>query len=246
MLEGFTQAKLIEKMKKVLGRLPDSRKGKNTRYKMIDAGMAAFSVFFTQNASFLEHQRYIKTVNGRSNAESMFGMVNIPSDNQIRNILDPVTTDELNPLYREVVNELDKGGILEPMRSFSHNLLVAIDGTEYHSSDKIHCDKCNKRKMKNGEINYYHTVITPVIVKAGCEHVISLEPEFITPQDGHEKQDCEIAAPKRNHGADYAKMGVMLLGYSISILTFLLFLLNTFLYYFALHFSKTRIAHINH
>ena len=180
MLEGFTQAKLIEKMKKVLGRLPDSRKGKNTRYKMIDAGMAAFSVFFTQNASFLEHQRYIKTVNGRSNAESMFGMVNIPSDNQIRNILDPVTTDKLISFYRETVNELDKGGILEPMRSFSHNLLVAIDGTEYHSSDKMHCDKCNKRKMKNGEINYYHTVITPVIVKAGFEHVISLEPEFGT------------------------------------------------------------------
>ena len=101
------------------------------------------------------------------------------------------------------------------MRSFSNNLLVPIDGTEYHSSDKIHCDKCNKRKMKNGEINYYHTVITPVIVKAGCEHVISLEPEFITPQDGHEKQDCEIVAAKRwvtKHGTYYAKKGVILLG----------------------------------
>jgi len=27
--------------------------------------------------------------------------------------------------------------------------------------------------------------------------VISLDPEFITPQDGYEKQDCEVAAAKR-------------------------------------------------
>ncbi|MGQ9599632.1 MAG: hypothetical protein ACUVWZ_09470, partial [Anaerolineae bacterium] len=29
------------------------------------------------------------------------------------------------------------------------------------------------------------------------EHVIALEPEFITPQDGHDKQDCEQQAIKR-------------------------------------------------
>jgi hypothetical protein len=36
-----------------------------------------------------------------------------------------------------------------------------------------------------------------VIVKAGESRVLVLEPEFITPQDGHEKQDCERAALKR-------------------------------------------------
>ena len=45
--------------------------------------------------------------------------------------------------------------------------------------------------------------------------MISLEPEFIRKQDGHEKQDCEIAAGKRwleAHGAYYAKENVTLLG----------------------------------
>jgi hypothetical protein len=37
----------------------------------------------------------------------------------------------------------------------------------------------------------------PVIVAPGHEQVISLDPEFISPQDGHDKQDCEIAAAKR-------------------------------------------------
>jgi hypothetical protein len=69
--------------------------------------------------------------------------------------------------------------------------------------------------LKNGKTNYYHSVLTPVIVQPGNEQVLSLEPEFITPQDGHEKQDCEIQAAKRwleKHGDFYAKRGVTILG----------------------------------
>jgi hypothetical protein len=49
----------------------------------------------------------------------------------------------------------------------------------------------------NGEITYYHSAITPVIVAPGQKHAIALRPEFIVPQDGQVKQDCEIAAAKR-------------------------------------------------
>jgi hypothetical protein len=57
--------------------------------------------------------------------------------------------------------------------------------------------------------------LTPVIVQPGNSHVIALEPEFIRPQDGHEKQDCEIQAAKRwveQHGDFYARRGVTLMG----------------------------------
>jgi hypothetical protein len=37
--------------------LPDHRSGKNSRYSLRDAGLAAFSVFFTQSPSFLAYQR---------------------------------------------------------------------------------------------------------------------------------------------------------------------------------------------
>jgi hypothetical protein len=40
-------------------------------------------------------------------------------------------------------------------------------------------------------------MLTPVIVAPGKAEVLALEPEFITPQDGHEKQDCEQEAAKR-------------------------------------------------
>jgi hypothetical protein len=46
-------------------------------------------------------------------------------------------------------------------------------------------------------VTYSHTAILPVIAAPNCAEVISLPPEFVTPQDGHEKQDCETTAAKR-------------------------------------------------
>ncbi len=53
------------------------------------------------------------------------------------------------------------------------------------------------------------------MVAPGKPEVISLEPEFITPQDGHDKQDCENAAAKRwiaAHPRDPQEPPVTLLG----------------------------------
>lgn len=53
------------------------------------------------------------------------------------------------------------------------------------------------RAHKNGTVTYFHSAILPVIVSPSQSLVIPLAPEFISPQDGCEKQDCEVAAAKR-------------------------------------------------
>ena len=149
------------------------------------------------------------------NAESLFHLSEIPSDNQIRNLLDPVNPQHVRVVYRQTFLALEQSKVLEKRRSFANQLLVAIDGTEYFSSKVIHCENCSYRELNNGKTNYFHSVLTPVIVQPGNETVISLEPEFIVPQDGHEKQDCEIQAAKRwveKWGDFYAKRGVIILG----------------------------------
>jgi hypothetical protein len=170
------------------------KKDSSSQYEMRDVGMSAFSVFFTQSPSFLAHQRDIKLRKGRSNAESLFGLSDIPSDNQIRNLLDPVSPEHLEGIYRQIFLSLEQTEVLKRRRSYADQLLIAIDGTEYFSSKSIHCENYNHRELNNGKTNYFHSVLTPVIVQPGNESVISLEPEFIIPQDGHEKQDCEIQA----------------------------------------------------
>jgi len=74
---------------------------------------------------------------------------------------------------------------------------VALGGTEYFQSQKIHCECCSSRSHKNGSITYFHQAILPVIVAPQPPQVIALAPAMITPQDGHEKQDGEVAAAKR-------------------------------------------------
>lgn len=69
--------------------LPDHRKGgNNTRYAIIDAALSAFSVFVMQSPSFLAYQRDMQRLKGRDNVQTLFGVHQTPSDNQIRSLLD--------------------------------------------------------------------------------------------------------------------------------------------------------------
>lgn len=206
---------LVGSLRGTLGRLTDRRTGENASYSMADIGLSAFSVFFTQSPSFLSAQKTMEQAKGRSNAQSLFAVEQIPCDNHIRQTLDPVAPEELFGLYDEVLESLWQGGALTGWRGIGDSLLIALDGTWYFSSQKVHCANCSCLEHKSGEKTYYHSAITPVIVAPGQPHAIPLRPEFITPQDGHTKQDCEIAAGKRwleKNAAFYAPLKATLLG----------------------------------
>jgi hypothetical protein len=205
----------VSSFRQVLTALPDKRTGKNTRYGMEDAALSAFSVFFTQTPSFLAYQRMIEGSKGHSNAQSLFGVHRIPSDNQIRTLLDPVKPEQVFPIFEEILQVLEQQGQLQGFRSFAGTLLMAMDGTEYFGSGQIHCPDCSTRQLKSGERRYFHSVVTPVIVCPGQAQVIPLVPEFVVPQDGHDKQDCENAAAKRwlvQYGQRYSALDVTVLG----------------------------------
>lgn len=55
----------------------------------------------------------------------------------------------------------------------------------------------------------------PVVLKPSCKEVIPLAPEFILPQDGAVKQDCELNAGKRwlhRYQKEFGRHKVTLLG----------------------------------
>ena len=194
---------------------PDKRTGKNCSYSIEDISLGAFSVFFTQSPSFLAHQKLMHESEEKNNAETLFKIKAIPSDNHIRNILDEVSPKFLKPVFEKIFLELQQADQLETYRSYKKNLLIALDGTWYYQSKNIHCDQCSTKKHRDGSITYHHIAITPVIVAPGNNKVISLPPEFIVPQDGHSKQDCENAAAKRwlnESGPQYSKLGTTILG----------------------------------
>jgi len=199
-----------------LDKLPDHRQGgNNTSYELKDAALGGLAVFFTQSPSFLAHQKKMEDTKGHSNATSLFGIERTPSTPQIRNLLDPVPPEELYPLFRSILAALERDETLAQFRAFDDSLLVSIDGTQYFSSQKIKCDQCSQQRLNNGQSLYSHKVMTAVVVNPNLPHVLPLEPEFIRPQDGHNKQDCEIAAAKRwlkRCGSSYAAYQLILLG----------------------------------
>jgi hypothetical protein len=188
---------LVEELQRCFENLPEHRSGENTQYEIKDAALSAFGIFFTQSRSFLAYQRMLEERKGRSNVSSMFGVERIPSDNQIRNLLDPQEPELLYGVFTKGLKALEKSGQWDDFRSYGDQVLISCDGTGTISSQKIHCPNCTRRELASGKTLYTHYAILPVVVKAGESRVLALEPEFISPQDGHEKQDCERAAIKR-------------------------------------------------
>jgi hypothetical protein len=208
--EQFVQA-----FRATVATCPDQRKGKNKHYALIDAALGAFAVFFTQSPSFLAYQRDMTARKGQSNAHTLFGLHEIPTDNQIRTLLDPVRPERLVPLFQHGLATVERTGHLAAFRSWQKRLLVVLDGTQYFSSQKISCPHCSTQSHANGTTTYSHRMLTPVIVAPGLDKVLPLPPEFIVPQDGYDKQDCENAAAKRwlrQYAQSYRAYGMTVLG----------------------------------
>ena len=94
---------LIDEISLAFQSFPDERKpGNNRKYSVSDAACSAFSVFFTQSPSFLPFQRTLERNTGLSNVHSLFGIHHVPTDVQIRNILDPISPSQMAPLIQQV------------------------------------------------------------------------------------------------------------------------------------------------
>jgi len=178
--------------------LAEVRRGGNVQYTMGVLARTAFGVFYMKSPSFLEGQRAMQGMCGKSNAGSFFGVADIPTDGQVRSVLDRVGTGVLLEAYDAVLEVMEGRGLLDGLEVLGGMLAVALDGTWYHSSEKIGCDNCTVVKAGEGEVRRHHSVLTPAIVSPDMRGVaVPVRPEFVVPQDGHEKQDCEIAAAKR-------------------------------------------------
>jgi hypothetical protein len=61
-------------MHRHIASLPDDRKkGPNTQYRIQDAALGAFGIFFTQSPSFLDYQRTLQQTKASITASATFG-----------------------------------------------------------------------------------------------------------------------------------------------------------------------------
>ena len=161
---------------------------------LADSLMSAFALFSLKDPSLLafDARRH------DANMKGLYGIGQIPSDTQMREILDVVSPECLRPLFGDVFRELQRGKALEPFLFYEGCYLLCLDGTGYFSSQKIHCDSClEKVNKKTGEVTYQHQMLGAALVHPDHKEVIPLAPEPIQKQDGSTKNDCERNASKR-------------------------------------------------
>jgi hypothetical protein len=122
---------------------------------------------------------------------------NYRKDNQLRNVLDGLPIELLSPIFADFLGDLQRGKHLTQYQLLGGKYLIPIDGSEYFSSEKIHCPHCLHKKPKKGNTRYYHQILQATIVHPDQRQVLPLAPEPIQNTDGTNKQDCEINAAKR-------------------------------------------------
>lgn len=192
---------LIDSLGELFATVGDPRNGHNKQYRFRDILMAAFSAFFVQSPSFLDHQRAFHRVNGKNACGSLFGVEQLPTDTHIRKQLDRIECTEIYDGFDIALDKLKQFQRLRPFTVLGNHTLIALDGTEFHNSRKIHCNQCQWRvKNKDTEdeyTEYYHSVLAAVLVGPDHPFAVPLRPEFISPQDGDKKQDCETKAAYR-------------------------------------------------
>lgn len=183
---------LLTKLRERFDTIAGSRVGDCT-ISLPDALMSGFALFALKEPSLLAFQERIKD----SNLRTIYGIEHVPSDTQMRVILDPVDPECLRPCFTDVFRELQRGKALEPFVFYQGCYLLSCDGVTHFTSDKVHCPHCLEQHHRNGKVTYSHQMFAGALVHPDLKEVIPVRPEPIIKQDGVDKNDCERNAAKR-------------------------------------------------
>jgi hypothetical protein len=206
LMTGFAMSTVVPKARKHLsadglfrlvrtgfGNIPDHCPP-GAEIPLSDALMSAFAMFALKAPSLLAFDKQ----RAEDNLETIYGIARVPCDTQMREILDPVSPEALRPVFKRVFAQLQRGKALEPLVFLEGCYLLALDGTGYFSSQKVHCTSClEKVQSKTGAVTYSHQMVGAAIIHPDFREVIPLMPEPIVKQDGTTKNDCERNAAKR-------------------------------------------------
>src|SRR5215470_14036669 len=173
-LTSLTLEAMIALLSDTFGRLADPRRPDRVDYSLHDTLLSGFAMMFLQYPSLLEFQRQMKQRRGRCNLETIFGVTPVPSDTQMRDILDGVAPELLRPLLPSLFEKMRRAGGAKEFKSTvpsgEHQgdyYTLMLDGTDYFHSTAVQCAGCLQRRGGGGQVHFRHTVVSATLVKAG-------------------------------------------------------------------------------
>ncbi|GHV83820.1 hypothetical protein AGMMS50212_11600 [Spirochaetia bacterium] len=115
-MEGEIFNRLTSQIGKYGAKVPDSRDGHDQKYEISDALKAAFGVFFFQFPSLLQFMRAMQEEQKRNNISSLLKIERLPSDTQIKTLLDGIDPKYISPIFNETLKIADAAGIIDNYR----------------------------------------------------------------------------------------------------------------------------------
>lgn len=196
-------------------KIDDTRQSGKIEFELHDCLMSALAMMFFQDPSLLSFQRRMQDRMQCSNLKSMFAVNAIPGDAVLRKVLDTVDTQQITPCFSVLFQRLQRGKQLLPYQLESGHYLIALDGSQYFSSENIHCPSCLTYKGTKSKVRYSHQILQAVLLHPDMRQVMPLAPEPIIKTDGNDKNDCERSAGKRLIGkirSTHPKLKIMITG----------------------------------
>jgi hypothetical protein len=204
-LKSLTLEAIIGLLSATFGVVDDARAAEQCRYALADTLMSGFAMMFFQHPSLLQFQRAMEKKRQQCNLQTIFGVHELPSDTQMREILDGVEPEALRlllPQLWEKVRRVGWGGRLTTTLPSGQQqgtyYTLALDGSEYFRSPQVQCPHCLRQPDSKGRVHYSHLIVGATLVRAGSHQVVPLDVEEVRNATAESTpQDCELTAAKR-------------------------------------------------
>jgi hypothetical protein len=222
-LKSLTLEANVELLVTACDALEDPRAADQLTSPLHDTVMSGFALMFFQHPSLLQFQRAMPQKRRRCNLQTLFGVHEVPSDTQLREILDGVEPEPLRallPLLCEKVRRAGWGGQFTTPRPSGQPqgtyYTVALEGSEYFHSTRSQCRHCLGQPEAQGPVHYSQLVVSATLVRAGAHQVLPLDAEEVrNPTGESHPQDCELTASKRlvtRLRREHPQMGLIVVG----------------------------------
>jgi hypothetical protein len=204
-LKSLTLEAIGDLLATTFGDVDDPRATDQLSYPLHDTLMSGFTMMFFQHPSLLQFQRAMEQKRRRCNLQTIFGVHEIPSDTQMREILDGVEPEALRGVFPQLWEKVRRAGwgsrFTTTLPSGPHQgtyYTVALDGSEYFHSTKVQCPHCLRQTDPQGRVHYSHKIVGATVVRAGSHQVVPLDVEEVrNATAASAPQDCELTAGKR-------------------------------------------------
>ncbi|MBN2532210.1 MAG: hypothetical protein JXB88_04930 [Spirochaetales bacterium] len=113
-------------LKQAFNNIPDTRHPEKIEYSMSDIYSCGFALFFLQDKSVLEFQRRFQKETSRNNLSTVFNIKSLPSDTQLRDIIDIHSYNPIKGVFKEYFHRMQRGKYLSQYLFSIHIILLQL------------------------------------------------------------------------------------------------------------------------